>query len=237
MPSTNDLALHFRQECGTALIADAAYRCGIPVGIAPSAIAPLAAEWKIAGPVRTLHANNDLVSVIATVHHASPGDVVVITNPTREVGLLGDIIGTEAKRKDLGGFVVDGLVRDGRELIELGIPVFSRGLIPIGPLKLAPKLKGLGEPDREVMVGEVQVVGGMWAFGDADGVVFLPPERLPDVFEQARESEKRERGLFEAMSRGEALGDLLQVDRFLEERKDDPGANFGAHLNRIGRAI
>ncbi len=71
--------------------------------------------------------------------------MVVVANETGQAGLMGDLIATEAKRKGLGGIIVDGLVRDAAELLEIGIPVFCRGLFPVGPLKLPAELKGVGE--------------------------------------------------------------------------------------------
>jgi regulator of RNase E activity RraA len=98
----------------------------------------------------TLQANNDLVAILGAVHAAQPGDVIVISNRTREVALLGDLIGTEARRKGLAGFVIDGLVRDTTELIDIGLRVICRGAIPVGPLKLPAELKGIGQSGVEI---------------------------------------------------------------------------------------
>ena len=44
-------------------------------------------------------------------------------------------------------------------------------------------------------------------------------------------------GLLEEMRSGKALGDLLQVDAFLERRDADPEADFNEYLKSIDRAI
>lgn len=222
---------------GVALLADAAYRRGVPVGVAGAAIGPLSAPPLMAGPVRTVRADNDLVSILGAVHAAAAGEVVVISNVDREVGLIGDLIGLEARRKGLAGFVVDGCVRDRADLVRLEIPVFARGTVPVGPLKVAPERKGIGALDMTVEIGSASVSPGDWALGDADGVVFLPGDDLADVVEAARDALRRERGLEEEITGGAALGDLLRVDEFLSDRKADPGADFNAHLERVGRAI
>jgi regulator of RNase E activity RraA len=230
-------AERFHQRYCTALIADAAFRAGVPVTIGPAQLAPLDRTSKLAGPVQTVAANNDLVSILVAVHRAAPGDVVVVANRTQEVGLLGDIIATEARRKGLGGFVVDGLVRDVPVLFELGVPVFCRGSVPVGPLKLAPAMKGIGEPGAAVKVGGGTVRPGQWVFGDADGVVFLDAEHLDAVYEAAELSMKREQVLLDAMADGQALGDILEVEAFFAARERDGKNDFNAHLVRIGRAI
>lgn len=233
----NNPAEAFRERYSTALMADAAFRSGTSVGIAPSQISPLDRTSRLAGPVRTVAANNDLVSILAAVHRAAPGEVVVITNHTPEVGLLGDLIATEAKRKGLAGFVVDGLVRDVPVLCELGVPVFCRGCVPVGPLKLPASVKGIGAVDVEVTLGEATVQPGQWAFGDADGVVFIDADRLAAVYEAAELSMEREQVLLDAMASGQALGDLLGIEDFLAARDRDGTADFNRHLASIGRAI
>lgn len=232
-----DLVRSFRERWSAALVADAAYRAGQEVRTAPAAIRPLDAGAKLAGPVRTVQANNDLVAVIAAVHRASPGDVLVIGNPTREVAVVGDLIGGESARKGLTGLVVDAMVRDRTELLALELPVFSRGTVPVGPLKLAPGLKGIGRLDVPVELGSVVVVPGWWAFGDGDGVVFVPPGAEEEIGRQAGLAEEREAALQAEIESGRALGELLAVEEFWAKRERDPSADFNRHLREIGRAI
>lgn len=227
----------FKEKYSTALLADAAYRANVAVHIAPSNLNPVVQSDKLAGPMRTVVANNDLVSILAVVHRAAPGEVIVITNHTKEVGLLGDLIATEAQRKKLGGFIVDGLVRDIPVLVELGIPVFCQGCVPVGPLKLPKSVKGIGEMDVEVTIGEATVHPGWWAFGDADGLIFLEAASLEIVYEQAELTMAREQVLLDAMQNGQALGDLLDLETFLAERARNPAADFNQHLARTARAI
>ena len=227
----------FQEKYSTALLADAGFRAGVPVGIPPSGLVPLARQQKLAGPVVPVRVNNDLIAILGAVHQAQPGDVIVLANRTYEVALLGDLLATEASRKGIAGFVVDGLVRDATTLVAIDLPVFCRGTLPIGPLKLPADLKGVGEADVAVMLGEVAVSPGDWVFGDADGVVFFPADRLPAVFEQAEESWEREEALTAELRAGAALGDLLDIEGFLQKRAADPTADFNAHLAERGRAI
>lgn len=227
----------YHERYATALLADAAFRAGVEVRVAPAAIKPMTSADRLAGPVRTVTVHNDLVSVLGAVHRARSGEVVVLANRTPEVGLLGDLIATEARRNGLAGFVVDGHVRDVPVLRTLGLPVFARGAVPVGPLKLPAALRGIGEIDVEVTLGGARVGPGWWAFGDADGVLFLPAEALDTVYAGAETALARERDVLDALSRGEALGDLLEVEEFLRARAADPAADFNRHLERRGRAI
>ena len=71
---------------------------------------------------------------------AQPGDVIVVdagASPMNAV--LGDLISTKARHRGIGGFVVDGLIRDLPAILELGdFPVFARGVTPIGPMHRGP---------------------------------------------------------------------------------------------------
>jgi len=232
----NTLTL-FQERYSTALLADAAYRAGVPLAVPPAGLAPLNVRDKLAGPVVTVQANNDLPAILGAVHGAQPGDVVVIGNRAGEAALIGDLIGAEGHRRRLAGFVVDGLVRDATTLLDIGIPVVCRGTVPVGPLKLPAELKGTGERGVRLALGDARVSPGDWAFADADGVIFLAAADLPAVYEQAARSWEREEALAAEIRAGAALGDLLGIDDFLAARESDPGADFNAHLAARGRAI
>lgn len=232
-----DLVQGFRENWSTALVADAAYRAGVEVRVAPAAIRPLDSGSKLVGPVRTVEANNDLVAVIAAVYRAASGDVLVIGNRTADVAVIGDLIGVDSARRELAGLIVDTMVRDRVELLELGLPVFCRGTVPVGPLKLAPEMKGIGELDVPVQVGATRVEPGWWAFGDADGLIFLPGGTEKAVARQAALAAEREAALRVEMRGGRALGELLAIEEFWADRRRNPTADFNRHLQRIGRTI
>ncbi len=232
-----EFAQLFRDRYGTALISDAAFRIGAEPSAASRGLVTID-EWaRPVGPVVTVEANNDLVSILDAVHRAAAGDVVVISNVDDEVGVMGDLIGAEAVRKELGGFVVAGSVRDRSELIALGVPVACRGTYPVGPLKIPAGERGIGRVNVPVDVGGAVVRPGMWAFADADGAIFLEAKDVEAVFARAAESVRRENDLSALIRGGTSLAEALQLETFLEKRSEDPSASFGDHLVAIGRAI
>lgn len=232
-----DISKTFREKFSTALVADAAYRAGVPLVVAAPGLNPIARTMKITGPVITVQANNDLASIIAALHRARPGEVIVVSNPTTDVALIGDLIAKEANRKGLAGIIVDGLIRDTVELIEIGLPVFCRGTYPVGPLKLPSKLKGKGEIGIDLNIGEDPITAGDWVFGDADGILFIKNKNIPAVFEAAEKSLRREIALENKLHSGTALGELLAIESFLEKRESDPDADFNQHLAELQQAI
>ena len=98
----------FRERFSTGALADAAFRTDSPVSVSAPGLYLLDPECRPAGPVVTVEAENDLVSILEAVHGAEPGDVVTVSNRSKAAGLIGDLIGAEAVRRGLGGFVVDG---------------------------------------------------------------------------------------------------------------------------------
>lgn len=232
-----DYADIFHQRYSTALIADAAYRANLPLGIGTPGLAPLDRRQKLAGPAVTVQANNDLISILAAVHYAQPGDVIVVTNKTDAVALIGDIIGGEAQHKGLAGFVIDGRVRDSIALLELDLTVVCRGTYPVGPLKLPDELKDNGQRDVELTLGEAKVHPGDWVFADVDGVIFIAAGHLPALYEQSEQLLEREENLIANIKKGTSLSEMVALESFLEKRTKDPTADFNAHLAEHDQTI
>ncbi len=227
----------FHGRYSAALIADVAYRTGARLGVVGAGLHPIHPRLKIAGPARTVEANNDLVAILLAVHRAGNGDVVVVANRENLAGLMGDIIATESKRGGLEGIVVDGLVRDTADLIEIGLPIFSRGCIPIGPLKLPHEKKGIGVLDVSVQIGLATVEPGQWIIGDADGVLVLNESDLPAVYDAAELALEKESRLVAAIKEGKSLGDVFGIESFVLKREENPAADFHEHLAGMDSAI
>lgn len=228
----------FRTALSTPLVADSAYRCGVSVGVVGSTVMPLADGYRVAGPAFTVEANNDLVSILQALHRAQPGQVLVIGNEVKgPAGLTGDIIATEARRKGIEAIVADGFIRDTAEIRRVGQPVFAKGRIPVGPLKLAPEEKGVGQLDVEVRLGDTSVQPGQWIVGDDDGLIVLDAGDLPAILQKAEETLRKEEDLVSRLRAGKALGDIFGIESFVEKRKDDPEADFNAHVAAQGDAI
>ena len=179
-----DVVIEGLSKLPCANIADAMDRLGVAEGIH--------AMWsgaKLAGPAYTIWTRSgDNWAVHQAIDAAQPGDVLVVNgggDTTR--ALIGELMATRAVKRRLGGFVIDGAVRD-RELIgELGLPVFARGATPAGPYKNGP-----GRLLCPVAIGGVCVLPGDIILGDGDGVVVVPRAMGATVLEAAREIEKTE---------------------------------------------
>ena len=78
------------------------------------------------------------------------------------------------------------------------MPVFARGVTPIGPLH-----RGPGEVNYPVQCGGVVVFPGDVVVADRDGVVVIPREFAPELLERCRLKSQGEAEYVAAVRRGE----------------------------------
>jgi len=148
-------------------------------------------------PVRVFPGDNLMVH--AALDLAKPGDVMVVDASGSDMNAaMGDMIATKASHRGIAAFVVDGLVRDLAGIERVGMPVFARGVTPIGPLH-----RGPGEVNYPVQCGGVVVFPGDVVVADRDGVVVIPREFAPELLERCRRKSKAEADYVSAVRRGE----------------------------------
>jgi regulator of RNase E activity RraA len=172
---------------------------------------------------------------LEALEQASPGEVMVIDNAgRRDEACVGDLIVLETKLAGLAGIVIWGLHRDTQELLEIGLPIYSLGDCPTGPLRLDPR-----EADALVSarIGGFAVGAADIAMGDANGVLFVPAARAQEIAALAGSIRETERAQVEKMRRGTSLRAQLRFSDFLARRSENPAVTFRDHLRRIGGAI
>lgn len=134
----------------------------------------------------------------------------------------------------LSGIIIWGLHRDTMELQEIGLPFFSLGALPTGPLGLDKR-----SPDALAWarVGEWIVTSEDVAVGDGDGVIFLPCERLADIISAAENIRETERSQAAEMRSGRSFREQVAFQDYLAQRAQNPAFGFREHLRQIGGAI
>lgn len=147
-------------------------------------IKPLQEEYVLSGRAVTVKMPvGDNVAVLKAIRTAKPGDILVIDAKGDEYrAIAGDFVVGMAKTLELGGIVVDGVVRDVKGIKELRFPVFCKGTTVAASGKA-----GVGELNVPISCGGVSVNPGDIIVGDADGVVVIPKVREDEILKKAQE--------------------------------------------------
>jgi 4-hydroxy-4-methyl-2-oxoglutarate aldolase len=212
----------------TPHLADGCLRTGVPIRFAPAGVRPLAGTMRCSGRARPVRHVGSIDIFLEVFESAEPGEVLVIDNAGRlDEACIGDIILLEAKAAGLTGIVIWGLHRDASELNEIGFPVFSLGALPTGPQRLHAR-----PPDifSRAAFGPHAITTADFVVADANGVLFLPKERLAEVVAAAtiyRETEARQ---LQAMREGRSYRTQTRFKEYLTRREREPGYGFRQHL-------
>ena len=179
------------------------HEAGGKIGALPSIIKPIAAAFRCCGPALTVHSpGGDNLWLHRALDIAQPGDVLVVhVSGAYDHGYWGEIMTTMAKARGLAGLVIDGCVRDGVLLEQIGFPVFARGLCIRGTAKDYGAIGWLNAP---VLVGDVPVSAGDLVVGDADGVVVVPRLRAAEIVAKSQQRERDEAAVLKRLEAGES---------------------------------
>lgn len=174
-----------------------------------AAIRPLVRSHRMCGPaftVQSVEANN--WGAHQALELAQPGDILVLAaRAGMRAAIWGHVMTVAAMRRQIGGVVIDGCVRDARENEGEAFPIFTRGICAAGPHKGWPC--NLNVP---VSCAGVPVLPGDIVVGDGDGVVVVPRLRAAQVLEEARKRMAMEEQWYVRLKKGESTLSLLGIE-------------------------
>jgi 4-hydroxy-4-methyl-2-oxoglutarate aldolase len=158
----------------TGFVVDAIGRAGAldhriqPVWAGPSFVGSALPVWTTA---------RDNLAPYAAIKFAKPGDVMLIAADEFDAAsVIGDVIIGMMRNAGIAAVATDGLVRDVPGIVEVGIPVYARGVTPNSPFKHGPGTIGL-----PIAIGGQRVEAGDLVVGDGDGVVVVPRWRVAEL--------------------------------------------------------
>ena len=208
------------EECrrhSTSTLSDAMDRLSIPGQT--YGIAPLDRGFRMVGrafTARTIPVASVAGTVGDYIDDVPEGSVVVLDNGGRLDGTVwGDILTIMAHRRGLAGTVIHGVCRDASRSLELGYPIFSRGVC---------MRTGRGRVQSDgyqvpVSLGDVRVEPGDMLVGDTDGVVVIPQSRLDDVLAAARDIAEAEDRIRTEIEAGSRLDEARRRHRYFSLQK------------------
>ena len=142
---------------------------------------------------------------IAAVDSLKENDVLVCsTNQSTRNCIWGELLSTAARARGARGAIIEGFIRDARQIIEMQFPVFMTGLSPVDS-------SGRGDVlayNVPIECGGVPVNPGDIVFGDIDGVVVIPRAVEAKVIDAALEKVSGENRTRDELRAGATLRDV-----------------------------
>ncbi|MCZ6675727.1 MAG: RraA family protein [Candidatus Poribacteria bacterium] len=195
-----------------AVISDALDRAGYRNQTMRHDIRPLYREAVVVGRAMTV-LSVDVYEIsdepyqmeIEAVDSLKPNDVVVCsTNYSTRNCFWGELLATAARARGARGVIVEGFIRDTKQLTQMQFPVFMTGMSPVDS-------NGRGDVlayNTSIVCGGVHVNPAEIVFGDYDGVVVIPRAVEAEVIEAALEKVSGEDRTREELRKGATLREV-----------------------------
>ena len=177
-------------------------------GVCTPQLCPLKPAMKACGTVVTLALPGpDGALLHEALSHLRKGDVLAIDRLGDTMhAAVGGVVAAAAVASGVAGIVVDGPIADLLEVLDTGLPIWSRGVSARTTRRL-----GLGGRfNAAVNVGGAVVHPGDLALCDGDGVVFVSPQEAENDIDRAIRSAHRERTIRDGLAQGSTLESLLE---------------------------
>jgi regulator of RNase E activity RraA len=155
------------------------------------------------GPPGTYDSKDFAVGAI--IDAARAGDVIVVEGGAAAVSTWGGMATCAAVEKNIAGLVVDGGVRDLEEIVDFGLPVFARHLVPTtGRTRL--KVEAI---NYSVTVDGVRIEPGDVIVADGTGIVVVPVGHLDEVLSLAEEFDRDDARAVEDLRNGLSFSEAM----------------------------
>lgn len=169
---------------------------------------------------RTLVGTAVTVAIPATdstlLHHAvsfiRPGDFLFVDRLGDDRhACIGGGVAFAIKTAGAVGVVIDGPCTDVEEIIDLDMPLWSRGVSGI-----TTRLNDLGGSlNLPISCGNVPVIAGDLVVADASGILVIPVDEAEEVVQEAMARQARAGRNKSKIEAGERLGDLSGASRMV----------------------
>lgn len=194
-----------RKELYVAAVTDIMDTLGYTHQFLPPQIRPLREEMILVGRAKTVQESDCCGEYVAhknekqsfgvmfeALDSLTENDVYICTGSSPSYACFGGLMATRARYCKAAGIVINGYVRDTKELLSMNWPVFS-----FGSYAQDQGVRGrVIDYDCPIeFPNHVIVRPGDIIFGDIDGVIAIPQEREDEIIEKALEKVRAENHL------------------------------------------
>ena len=151
---------------------------------------PINRHSKMVGPAYTVRIQGkDSCALYYAMQKAPVGSVIVIDRcGDTTYACVGEMVALFAECRGFAGMGIDGPATDSLAIEKSGFPVFCTGISVVTTNVIGVS----GEQDVTVTCSGAVVHPGDIVFGDADGVVVIPPDNYMELLVKAEEAVGRE---------------------------------------------
>jgi 4-hydroxy-4-methyl-2-oxoglutarate aldolase len=197
-----------------ALAADSLDALGERHQVMAAAIRPIQPGFQLVGWARTVDVcatdvipEEPYIGEMAAIAALRTGEVAVYqVEPAVEAALFGELFSLAAAAQGAVGAVLDGPVRDVRQLRQLVYPVFANGVCPYDTRGRAEVVAH----DVPIVCGGVPVETGDLIVGDDDGVIVVPAHHVGAVLEDVVAKVSSESGARADLLRGAKVHEVWE---------------------------
>jgi regulator of RNase E activity RraA len=178
---------------------------------------PMHKSGRLAGPALTVKTRpGDNLMIHKALDMAAPGDIIVVdAGGDLTNSLFGEIMLNYAITRKIGGIVLNGAIRDAKDIAASSLPVYAAGVTHRGPYKDGP-----GEINVPIAIDGMVIHPGDLIIGDFDGFLCIKIDDADQVLQAALEKLKQEQITMANIAAG--VHDTSWVDARLKSLGCDP---------------
>ena len=173
----------------SAVLSDVLDSMGITGQVVAPMLRPLSPDMRVVGYARTARGatvnyppKQPYGKLLASIDSLTDRDVLLISlEPTSVSAMFGGLLATAVQVAGGRGVIVDGNVRDAKEIERLQMPTFMRGFMPLDSFGRDEVV----EVDGPITIAGVLVHPGDLVLADYDGIVVVPSRVEEEVLEAA----------------------------------------------------
>jgi 4-hydroxy-4-methyl-2-oxoglutarate aldolase len=196
----------------TPVVADVLDKLGFRQQVMRADVRPLFPTAKSAGfaltvhtvPAREIAPAHPYAGELAAVDALQKNDVLVVSRS--DWSFWGELLSTAARYRGCTGVVIDGFTRDTQPIIQMGFPVFCRGIHPADSMGRV----DVAAHNVPICCADVLVNPGDLVLADYDGVVVIPHAVAEETLQRAEEKVSGENVVRKALEAGMSTAEAFK---------------------------